>query len=110
MERLSRICPAMATPEAEESIIEMAAIIEAYFAAGRRRFSEAARPRSLAAAGFSCSLIRGTGPGIGHRGIQWIVTNAAMPHVIATKVDKSRAERKRNLRESPTRSSRRRWR
>lgn len=95
-----------------ESITEMAAVVEAYFAAGRRPVPDGAvpahdRPPSR--------LRRAGGPGRGgifllvdsrHPGLpadleayQWIVTNAAMPHVIATKVDKlSRAERARNLR------------
>jgi len=83
-----------------ESVNEMAAVVEAYFAAGRRPSPERAvstKPRG----GGIFLLVDSRHPGIAsdNEAYKWIVTNAAMPHVIATKVDKlSRAERTRNLR------------
>jgi GTP-binding protein len=71
-----------------ESIAEMTAVVEAYFAA--------AKPRS----GGIFLLVDSRHPGLAAdiEAYKWIVTNTAMPHVIATKVDKlSRAERARNL-------------
>jgi GTP-binding protein len=71
------------------SMAEMKAVVEAYFAAGRRRAPEI------------FLLVDSRHPGLASdiEAYKWIVTNAAVPHVIATKVDKlSRAERTRNLR------------
>jgi GTP-binding protein len=81
-----------------ESITEMAAVVEAYFAAGRRPAPEGVVP---AGRGGIFLLVDSRHPGLAAdlEAYQWIVTNAAMPHVLATKVDKlSRAERARNLR------------
>jgi len=83
------------------STIELAAIIDAYFAAGRRRVTENAA-RETPRRGAIFLLVDSRHPGLtsdieAHR---WIGMNAATPRVIATKVDKlSRAERTRNLRE-----------
>ena len=83
-----------------ESITEMAAVVEAYFAAGRRPSPEraaSAKPRR----GGIFLLVDSRHPGLAadDEAYKWIVTNVAVPHVIATKVDKlSRAERTRNLR------------
>ena len=57
-------------------------------------------PRRLARGGIFL-LIDSRHPGLAsdHEAYKWIATNAEMPHVIATKVDKlSRAERTRILR------------
>jgi GTP-binding protein len=83
-----------------ESITEMAAVVEAYFAAGRRPAPEgavSAKPRR----GGIFLLVDSRHPGLSSdiEAFEWIATNAATPCVIATKVDKlSRAERTRNLR------------
>ena len=83
-----------------ESIAEMAAVVEAYFAAGRRPAAGGAvstKPRG----GGIFLLVDSRHPGLAAdlEAYKWIVTNVAMPHVIATKVDKlTRAERTRNLR------------
>lgn len=83
-----------------ESVAEMAAVVDAYFAAGRRPAAKgavSAKPRR----GGIFLLIDSRHPGLASdiEAYEWIATNAAMPHVIATKVDKlSRAERTRNLR------------
>lgn len=71
-----------------ESVTELAAVVEAYFAAGRRR-------------GGVFLLLDSRHPGLASdtEAYQWIATNTTVPHVIATKVDKlSRAERTRHLR------------
>ena len=83
-----------------ESDTEMAAIVEAYFAAGRRPASEGAQsPRERRGGIFLLVDSRHPGLPADLSAYEWIVTNAAVPHVIATKVDKlSRAERTRNLR------------
>jgi GTP-binding protein len=70
-----------------ESIIDMKAVVEAYFSAARR-------PTIFL-------LVDSRHPGLASdiEAYKWIVTNAAMPHVIATKVDKlSRTERTKNFR------------
>jgi GTP-binding protein len=83
-----------------ESIKEMAAVVEAYFAAGRRPVPDgvvSATPRR----GGVFLLVDSRHPGLAAdiEAYKWISANAAMPHVIATKVDKlSRAERTKNLR------------
>ena len=82
-----------------ESITEMAAVVEAYFAAGRRPAPGGASPKPRRGGIFL--LVDSRHPGLTSdiEAYEWIATNAAMPHVIATKVDKlSRAERTRNLR------------
>lgn len=83
-----------------ESITEMAAVVQAYFAAGRRPAREGAAPTARRGGGVFL-LVDSRHPGLASdiEAYEWIATNAAMPHVIATKVDKlSRAERTRNLR------------
>ena len=83
-----------------ESITEMAAVVDAYFAAGRRPAPEGAVSAKLRRGGIFL-LVDSRHPGLASdiEAYKWIVTNAAMPHVIATKVDKlSRADRTRNLR------------
>jgi GTP-binding protein len=83
-----------------ESIAEMTAVIQAYFAAGRRADAEApvaAKPRR----GGIFLLVDSRHPGLAAdlEAYEWIAKNVAMPHILATKVDKlSRAERTRNLR------------
>ena len=82
-----------------ESITEMAAVVEAYFAAGRRPSERAASAKPRRGGIFLLVDSRHPGLASDNEAYKWIVTNAAMPHVIATKVDKlSRAERTRNLR------------
>jgi len=82
-----------------ESINEMAAIVEAYFAAGRRAAEGAASTKPRRGGIFLLVDSRHPGLASDNEAYKWIVTNVAMPHVIATKVDKlSRAERTRNLR------------
>jgi len=83
-----------------ESITEMAQVVAAYFAAGQRAAAgdrESAKPRR----GGIFLLVDSRHPGLDSdlEAYQWIAKNAAMPHVIATKVDKlSRSERTKNLR------------
>ncbi len=83
-----------------ESINEMAAVVEAYFAAGRRPARERAASPTPRGGGIFL-LVDSRHPGLASdiEAYEWIATNAVMPHIIATKVDKlSRADRTRNLR------------
>jgi GTP-binding protein len=87
----------------DESARELAAVVEAYFAAGQR---ERPAPGSGAPAterrGAIFLLVDSRHPGLKSdiEASRWLTENAAPPHVIATKVDKlSRAELGRNLRE-----------
>jgi len=83
-----------------ESAVELAAVVEAYFAAGRRPGRERAGAETPRRGGIFL-LVDSRHPGLlaDLRAYQWIAANAAMPYVIATKIDKlSRAERTKNLR------------
>jgi len=83
-----------------ESVTELAAVVEAYFAAGRRPVAEGPG-RGTSRRGGVFLLLDSRHPGLvsNIEAYQWIVTNIEVPHVIATKVDKlSRAERTRHLR------------
>ena len=82
---------------------ELAAVVEAYFAAGQREKPAcAARPARRERRGAIFLLVDSRHPGLqsdiqAHR---WISDTAAAPVIIATKIDKlSRTERGRNLRE-----------
>ena len=83
-----------------QSVTEMAAVVDAYFAAGARPAPEgvvSAKPRRGGV--FLLVDSRHSGLASDIEAYKWLATNAAMPHIIATKVDKlSRAERTRNLR------------
>jgi GTP-binding protein len=84
----------------QESASELAAVVTAYFAAGRWRVADSPG-RGTPRRGGIFLLVDSRHPGLASdiKAYQWIATNAAVPHVIATKVDKlSRAERTRNLR------------
>lgn len=83
-----------------ESISEMAAVVAAYFAAGRRAAAEGAASAKPDRGGIFL-LVDSRHPGLASdmEAYEWLVTNAAVPHIIATKVDKlTRSERTRNLR------------
>jgi GTP-binding protein len=81
-----------------QSMTEMAAVVAAYFAAGRRQVPEGAAKRGRGGI-FLLVDSRHAGLTSDVEAYEWIAKNAAMPHVIATKVDKlSRADRTRNLR------------
>ncbi len=84
-----------------QSATELAAVVEAYFAAGRRPVPEGSSGDSKRRGGIFL-LVDSRHPGLEAdiEAYRWISANAATPHVIATKVDKlSRTERSRNLRE-----------
>jgi GTP-binding protein len=84
----------------DESAVELAAVVSAYFAAGRRPVPDGPG-RETSRRGGIFLLVDSRHPGLAAdiEAYEWIATNAAMPHVIATKVDKlTRAERTRNLR------------
>jgi GTP-binding protein len=83
-----------------ESIAEMAAVVEAYFAAARRPAPERQVPAKPRCGGIFL-LVDSRHPGLASdiEAYEWIVKSTARPHVIASKVDKlSRAERTRHLR------------
>jgi GTP-binding protein len=83
-----------------ESVSELAAVVAAYFAAGRWGVADTPGRGSPRRGGIFL-LVDSRHPGLASdiEAYQWMATNAAVPHVIATKVDKlSRAERTRNLR------------
>lgn len=81
------------------SVKELAAVVDAYFAAGQRATGPGAgRERR----GAIFLLVDSRHPGIQTdvQAYQWLGETAITPHIIATKVDKlSRSERSQNLRE-----------
>jgi GTP-binding protein len=83
-----------------ESVTELAAVVEAYFAAGRKTFP-GRRDRDSSARGGVFLLVDSRHPGLASdlRAYEWLAANAAPPHIIATKIDKlNRSERTKNLR------------
>jgi GTP-binding protein len=83
-----------------ESVTELAAVVEAYFAAGRRPVGEGPGSETRRRGGIFL-LVDSRHPGLKSdiHAHQWIATHAVVPQIIATKVDKlTRAERTRNLR------------
>jgi GTP-binding protein len=87
----------------DDSATELAAVVDAYFAAGQRRppaSSDGSAPAREPRGGIFL-LIDSRHPGMASdvQAYEWISQTVA-PHLIATKIDKlSRAERTRNLRE-----------
>jgi GTP-binding protein len=82
-----------------ESVNELATVVEAYFAAGQRQLAD--RPGHEPRRGGIFLLLDSRHPGLASdtEAYEWISTNVATPHLIATKVDKlSRGDRTRNLR------------
>ena len=83
-----------------ESVSELSAVVDAYFAAGRRPVVDGQGSETPRRGGIFL-LVDSRHPGLASdiQAYEWITSHAAVPYVIATKVDKlSRSERTRHLR------------
>ena len=95
-----------------ESVSELAAVVEAYFAAGRRPVADSPGSETPRRGGIFL-LVDSRHPGLASdvEAYEWIATNAAVPYVIATKVDKlSRSSARGTCARLPARSAGRHWR